>query len=79
MGPVATTIRERSEMDAILCLFPVTPIQIQTLRQLHAVRKAAQNSYHACLASKAPDSERHAAERACSAAVKAIAQYSKGL
>jgi len=58
---------------------PMTPIQIQTLRQLHAVRKAAQNRYHECLTSKAPDSERHAAELACSAAVKAIAQCTKGL
>lgn len=57
----------------------MSPIQIQTLRQLHAVRRAAQNRYHACLASKAPDSERHSAELACSDAVKAIAQYSKGL
>jgi hypothetical protein len=57
----------------------MSPIQIQTLRQLHATRKAAQNHYHACLVNKAPDSERHAAELACSAAVKAIAQYSKGL
>ena len=79
MGPVAATIGERSETVAILCLPPMSPIQIQTLRQLHAVRKAAQNHYHACLASKAPDAERHAAERACSAAVKAIAQYTKGL
>ena len=58
---------------------PMTPIQIQTLRQLHAVRKVAQNTYHDCLRNKAPDSERHSAELACSAAVKAIAQYSKGL
>jgi hypothetical protein len=57
----------------------MTPIQIQTLRQLHAVRKAAQDSYHACLASKAPDTERHEAELACAAAVKAITQYTKGL
>jgi hypothetical protein len=57
----------------------MTPIQMQTLRQLHAVRKAAQDAYHSCLRSKAPDSERHSAELACSAAVKAIAQYSKGL
>jgi hypothetical protein len=57
----------------------MSPIQIQALRQLHATRKAAQNHYHACLANKAPDSERHVAERACAAAVKAIAQYSKGL
>ena len=58
---------------------PMTSAQIQALRQLHAARKAAQNRYHECLASKAPDSERHAAELACSAAVKAIAQYTKGL
>jgi hypothetical protein len=57
----------------------MTPIQVQTLRQLHAVRKAAQNAYHACLASKAPDSERHAAERACSAAVASISAFMEGL
>lgn len=66
-------------MVALYHFSTVSPIQIQTLRQLHAVRKAAQNHYHVCLASKAPDAERHAAELACSAAVKAIAQYSKGL
>ena len=71
--------RQRWRSCAHLSVQSMTPIQFETLRQLHAVRRAAQNSYHACLASKVPDSERHAAELACSAAVKAIAQYSKGL
>jgi hypothetical protein len=57
----------------------MTSAQIQTLRQLHAVRKVAQNAYHACLVSMAPDSERHAAERACSAAVASISAFMEGL
>jgi hypothetical protein len=69
-------------MDAVITEGVVIPgmrVVTKTDRKVTSVRKAAQNSYHTCLASKAPDSERHAAERACSAAVKAIAQYSKGL
>jgi hypothetical protein len=78
MGPIMG-VRQRWRSCAHLPVQLMTLVQMQTLRQLHAVRKAAQDAYHSCLRNKAPDSERHSAELACSAAVKAIAQYSKGL
>jgi len=57
----------------------MTAQQIAQLRQLHAARKAAQNAYHDCLARKVPAKERHAAERACSAAMAALTQFTASL
>jgi len=57
----------------------MSPLQVETLRQLHRVRKLAQDAYHRCLADKAPEVVRHEAELRCSDAVKAIAVYSRSL
>lgn len=57
----------------------MTTQQIAKLRQLHAVRRAAQNAYHDCLSRKAPAKERHAAERACSAAMAALTEFMTNL
>ena len=62
-----------------VALPPMTSSQIATLRQLHKVRKAAQDRYHACLASRAADKERHAAEADCRAAVAAIEAFTLSL
>jgi hypothetical protein len=57
----------------------MSPLQLETLRQLHSVRKLAQNDYHRCLADKALEVDRHEAEERCRDAVKAIEVYSRSL
>ena len=61
------------------CIPSMTTQQIAKLRQLHATRKAAQNVYHDCLKRNAAAAERHAAERACSAAVAALTKFTASL
>lgn len=57
----------------------MTAQQIAKLRKLHAARKVAQNAYHDCLSRKAPAKERQAAERACSAAMAALTEFTASL
>ena len=60
-------------------VLPMTTQQIAKLRQLHSTRKAAQNVYHDCLKRNAAAEERHAAERACSAAMTALTEFTASL
>lgn len=57
----------------------LTPKQISTLRKLHADRKSALNSYHACLQANAPAAERIAAENRCSLTMQALKAFTATL
>lgn len=57
----------------------MTDLQIQTLRRLHAERKYATGIYHECLQRNASDKERHAAEAACKATMKALEAFTATL
>ena len=57
----------------------MTHLQVQTLRRLHAERKYATGIYHECLQRNADDAERHAAEAACAATMKALKVFTASL
>ena len=57
----------------------MTTAQIQQLRYLHAERKHATGIYHDCLQRNASDAERHAAEAACTATMKALKAFTASL
>ena len=56
-----------------------TPAQLSRMRLLEAEHRYACGVYHELLQLKAPASDRHAAEQACSAAWRAKEDFVKGL
>ena len=55
------------------------PIVLAEIRKLSAAKKIARDKYHRCLATSAPDHERHAAEKECSTAAKAMEVFIKSI